>query len=228
MTMVSELMSQMDGMPVVGLVGSIKRAFDPRTGIAKNGNEWTNMGLIIADDNGDEINVTWWDPTTTDWRKLIDRKVEVSSRGGKGGLKGAMLSEYTAKTGEVRKSISCRTDCLLFIDGDPPPSSGPTASPSFTPSPASPSPVSSGGSSYSSSSLKEEDLLKAIGRYADFLADETNIPIESHAQIINTLLIAVTNGKAKLAEDAPPAKPEPGTYRENVATKEDDESDIPF
>ncbi len=226
MTLVADLKNRVDGETVVGLTGKIVRAFEPRRGTSKSGRDWVNVGMIVQDDAGDEINVTWWDPASTDWRELKDRKVEISARDGSRGLSGAKISEYTDKHGNPRISVSVNGRCVEFIDGQAPPSGGNQEAPAQN-RPSSPrTPLSSVSSNIS---LLDTDLLFAVRRYAGVLA-ETGLPAETHAAVINTLIIAITNGKVKiddLGRRDEPTEPKPADPPRSVGV-EDDEDDIPF
>lgn len=216
-----------DGMPVIGLVGTVKSAFEPRKGM-KGDREWSVMGLYLTDESGEEIKVSWWSNTTDDWQEVKGRPVEISAHKGKNGLTGAKVEHSTYK-GAAQVEVSVNGKCLRFTDEE-------------APSPQQPMRPPQGGTGTIrapqiardaraiAAKLTDVDLLAAIGRWVPIIRfalahDKTKleaVPYEPIQALVSTLLIAATSDRSTMMIDAGSPPPPQMTAKPQEPAADDD------
>jgi hypothetical protein len=117
-----------DKAPVLDpLVVTIKSAFPIESGHGKYG-PWTRISMVVEDETG-TINVSWWEPTTTDHQGIIGRQISLraydttQSQG-----VGCAVTHYQSKrdgqpewnadgTPLMRTSIKARGRAVTFLSG---------------------------------------------------------------------------------------------------------------
>lgn len=197
---ISELATFPDKMPIDNLTATVKTALETKRGESQHG-PWTSNGFIL-EDGQDECYLGWFDAPAfivENPKSIEGRSITVSSSpNNKGYLVGAKKESYT-KDGQERVSIKVSDADHVTLDGQVPMEAtqpSPTTQPKHQGSPPAKQGLRIG-----------KDLLpiadQAIRYVADSLRHQSIEPsCEAVCAVANTLLIAITNGKATIDEDA--------------------------
>lgn len=218
-----------DGMPVVGLRGKIKAAFEAKTGTRSGGEEWCLMPLIVADDEA-EIRVTWFSPETRDHKSLKGRPIEISARKNKKNQLGGAKIEHREYKGEAQVGITVNDDHLRFLDeeGEEPASAPQTASaPSGKPAAHSTVVSQPKGQTAPSGRHTDLDLIAAVARWSKGLrealdpVDPKRVPVEVLQPLLSTFLIAATSDRSSMTIVPPGLAPTLATPKAPTPKDED-------
>ena len=71
---IAELLQQPANFAFQGLSVTVTQAFDEKSGMGKNGKQWSLRSMMIADDFGGTAKITWWSPTIHDVSLIAGNK----------------------------------------------------------------------------------------------------------------------------------------------------------
>ena len=63
---IAEIKFQPNNFQVQGVAVTVTQAYDEKSGMGKNGKAWMLRSMMVADDSGESIKLTWWSPTIHD------------------------------------------------------------------------------------------------------------------------------------------------------------------
>ena len=168
-----------DGSPV-DITAVISSVQDARRG-ETNGRSWCILPCKIKDETG-EVVLSWFNPPTTNWKDIKGKTVSIKATDDQG----ATMTTYNGANGAVRQ-VKVFADNIELVGG-------------FTNSGTGASGTGDVRPLYTPSALTENDILAAIDRW--WTRFETRAGIDSDrtgiAAMVNTLVIAATNGKITL------------------------------
>lgn len=215
MSTVAEVQSMPAGMPIDKLLVRVKRGYDAREITTQYGKK-SKMDLLVGDNTG-EIKVTWWEPTTAVSAEVVGQLVLISARiSSKGRLSGA-VTRHDARQDPPVLEIAATGDHLSLYQ----PQQHATASDAVSGSSAkslgrNDSPVPAVAAPISTTRIvpsgppPESAIYELSERALDaFAAQMRALGVEPEAAslsaMVNTLVIALTNGRLTL-EDSGAAK----------------------
>lgn len=231
-TTIKEALGMDDGMPVVGLRGTIKTAFDLKEG-GEGDRSWRFIPIIVKDDSGNEIRATWFSPTVSSPNEIKGRPVEIGAKKNqRNQLAGAKIQHREYK-GKPQIQITVDGEHLRFLDGTTEEAAGASQAAGGDRSKATTySQVVGAGKGAQAAPVgrpTDVELIAAVGRWAQGLRDALDpvhpekVPLEVLQPLISTFLIAATSDRSSLTVVPPGRRPEavrpadpPDTRGENL------------
>lgn len=212
---IAEVLKLQDQMPVSEpVMGRIKNYLERKTGVNTFGKQWSNQGIFLKDDTGEILVMCWNRP---DMSGLKDQVVTIGAKKTDKGWIGCKVKLYQGKK-NIELADSGRFEIRKSGDqSESYPEDNAPAQQSMWRSP----PSSNGPIDY----WIYIEAMKTVHNAAMDLEPNDGV---ARAALVNTAMIAYTNGKIKFEIPEPPQEEEPPlpTEEEHHAPPIDDE--IPF
>lgn len=211
---IAEIHKTKDGVVLTELItAKVSNVGLRKTGRSQLGKSWSLQPIFLKDDTGDIQMVAWG---RDDLSKFQDYIITVGATKSDRGWGGCQVKDHEYPKGTITKQITLNHNGLLKVKGV-------ESSPSRSESSITnlPPPSTNGPIDY----WIYIEAMKAIHSIAMDLEPNDGV---ARAALVNTAMIAYTNGKIKFEIPEPPQEEEPPLPPEEPPTRSDDLDDIPF